>query len=151
MRTMTDTEWKTFVSAGTRTGKLAVTRAAGEPHVTPVWFLLDEVPDATGTGTVTEVVFTVWGDSLKARALRRSGRFSLCVDDQTAPYAYVQLNGTARLAPAPAPLLTWATRLAARYMGPQHAETYGRRNAVPGEYLVRGRVERVVAQVGIAE
>ncbi|MGI5471816.1 hypothetical protein [Streptomyces sp. CA-132043] len=53
--------------------------------------------------------------------------------------------------PAPAALLTWATRLGARYMGPDRAEDYGRRDAVPGEYLVRGRVERVVARWGIAE
>jgi hypothetical protein len=26
---------------GTRTGKLAVTRSDGRPHVTPIWFVLD--------------------------------------------------------------------------------------------------------------
>ncbi|POX42515.1 PPOX class F420-dependent oxidoreductase [Streptomyces sp. Ru73] len=151
MHTMTDAEWKAFVRTGTRTGKLAVTRANGDPHVTPVWFLLDEGAGTTGDGTAVDVVFTVWGESLKARALRRTGRFSLCVDEQTAPYSYVQLSGAATLDATPSALLAWATRLGARYMGPDLAETYGRRNAMPGEYLVRGRVEKVVAQVGIAE
>ena len=34
-------EWLPFVTAGTRTGKVAVVRADGSPHVAPVWFLLD--------------------------------------------------------------------------------------------------------------
>ncbi|PWI45611.1 PPOX class F420-dependent enzyme [Streptomyces sp. ICBB 8177] len=145
MREMSDREWKDFVGEGTRTGKLAVTRASGEPHVTPVWFLLDETADGP------EVVFTVWGDSLKARALRRTSRFSLCVDDQAPPYSNVQLNGTVRLDDSPEELLAWATRLGRRYMGEAEAQAHGRRNAVPGEFLVRARVERVIARAGIAE
>ena len=41
MAQMSDAEWREFVMAGTRTGKLAVTRKDGSPHVTPVWFALD--------------------------------------------------------------------------------------------------------------
>ncbi|MFC7480431.1 pyridoxamine 5'-phosphate oxidase family protein [Luedemannella flava] len=37
-QTMTDAQWRAFVSEGTRTGKLAT---AGPPHVVPVWFVLD--------------------------------------------------------------------------------------------------------------
>jgi hypothetical protein len=33
-------EWRAFVLEGTRTGKLAVTRTDGRPHVTPIWFTL---------------------------------------------------------------------------------------------------------------
>ncbi|MFI9050984.1 PPOX class F420-dependent oxidoreductase [Streptomyces sp. NPDC053427] len=142
---MTEHEWRMFVSHGTRTGKLAVTRASGEPHVTPIWFLLDDAPSPP------EIVFTVWGDSLKARVLRRSPHFSLCVDDQAPPYSYVQLNGTARLDDNPAELLTWATRLGNRYMGQENAAAYGRRNAVPGEFLVRARIDRIIARSGIAD
>ena len=40
-RNMTRDEWHAFVSAGTRTGKLAVVRKDGTPHVVPVWFVLD--------------------------------------------------------------------------------------------------------------
>ena len=44
----------------------------------------------------------------------------------------------------------WATRIAARYMGPAQADAYGHRNAVPGELLVRLRPDRVVALADIA-
>ncbi|MFE9409240.1 hypothetical protein ACFYN0_10620 [Streptomyces sp. NPDC006704] len=63
----------------------------------------------------------------------------------------MQLNGTARLDDDPAELLTWATSLGRRYMGEQKAADYGRRNAVPGEFLVRARVDRVIARTGIAD
>jgi hypothetical protein len=36
-------------------------------------------------------------------------------------------------------------------MGPDEAERYGRRNAVPGELLVRLRPDRVVTEAGVAE
>ncbi|MEV6556785.1 hypothetical protein AB0M22_13775 [Nocardia sp. NPDC051756] len=41
MTTMTDTEWHSFVTAGTRLAHVALTRADGQPHVTPVCFILD--------------------------------------------------------------------------------------------------------------
>ena len=47
--------------------------------------------------------------------------------------------------------LRHATRIGGRYMGEQRAEEFGRRNAVPGELLVRVRPERVVALDGIAD
>jgi hypothetical protein len=49
------------------------------------------------------------------------------------------------------PLLDAATRIAARYMGAELAERYGKRNAVPGELLVRLTPERVVAEADIAD
>ncbi|MGH8875260.1 MAG: hypothetical protein ACRDVM_08430, partial [Acidimicrobiia bacterium] len=36
-------------------------------------------------------------------------------------------------------MVGWATRIGGRYMGPDRAEELGRRNAVPGEWLVRLR------------
>jgi hypothetical protein len=51
---------------------------------------------------------------------------------------------------SPAALLDWATRLAGRYMGADRAGEYGRRNGVPGELLVRLRIERVSAHADIA-
>ena len=45
-------------------------------------------------------------------------------------------------------MLVWSTRIAFRYMGPELAESYGRRNAVPGELLVRLRPEHVVTEAG---
>jgi len=48
-------------------------------------------------------------------------------------------------------LLQWATALGARYMGAEEAVGFGRRNAVPGELLVRIRPTRVIARAAIAD
>lgn len=145
MQTMSRQRWLEFVHAGTRTGKLAVTRSTGGPHVTPIWFLIDETP------TGDQIVFTTGATSVKARALHRDPRLALCVDDQQPPYSYVLLEAEATLSSDLDDLLTWATRLAARYMGPDLADQYGRRNAVPGELLVRAPISRVTAYADIAD
>lgn len=141
MERMSDSEWRRFVLTGTRTGKLAVTRADGRPHVTPIWFDLDG----------DDVVFTTHENSVKARHLRRDPRAALCVDDETPPYSYVMLEGTATLSTDLDELLAWATRIGGRYMGQDRAKEYGERNGVPGEVLVRLRVERVHAFRDIAD
>ncbi|MCP2168668.1 PPOX class F420-dependent oxidoreductase [Goodfellowiella coeruleoviolacea] len=146
MRTMSEQEWRDFVGEGTRTGKLAVVRKDGSPHVTPVWFLIDDAtPDAP------HIVFTTEATSVKGRALRRDGRFSLCVDKEHPPYGYVRLDGVAELSEDLDDLLTWATRLGTRYMGEDLGPAYGRRNGVPGELLVRGRITKVVAVDNVSD
>lgn len=142
---MTDAEWRSFATTGTRTGKLAVTRKDGRPHVTPVWFQLDD----TDPGNPV-VVFNTGRDSLKGRALRRDPRFALCVDDERPPYSFVLLECTAELVEDLTPLKTWAIRIGTRYMGPERGEEFGARNATPEEYLVRGRVDRVTAHRDVA-
>jgi PPOX class probable F420-dependent enzyme len=136
METMTHEERRAFLSAGTRTGKLATVRKDGSPHVTPVWFVLDG----------DDLVFTTGANSAKGRALRRDGRASLCVDDETPPYAFVLVEGTAALSEDPAELLRWARTIGGRYMGSDRAEEFGRRNGVPGELLVRLTPRKVVAE-----
>ena len=75
MRRMNDAEIRAFLTFGTRTGKLAVTRLDGSPMVVPIWFAVDE--DDT-------LLFTTWGESIKGKSLRRDGRVSLCVDEDAA-------------------------------------------------------------------
>ncbi|MFE2721989.1 PPOX class F420-dependent oxidoreductase [Kitasatospora sp. NPDC059327] len=137
---MTEAEWRAFLAAGTRTAKIATTRADGRPHVAPVWFLLegDEIVFNTGAGTV------------KGRTLARDGRVMLCVDDDRPPFSYALVQGTARLGDDLAEVRAWATRIAARYMGEELAEQYGARNGVPGELLVRVKIEKVSAEHGVA-
>ena len=142
MRRMDEAEVRAFLTFGTRTGKLAVTRLDGSPMVVPIWFAVDD--DDT-------LLFTTWGESIKGKSLRRDGRVSLCVDSDQPPYAYVRVDGTTTLLDDPALLRTWATRIGARYMGAAVAEQYGERNGVPGELLVRITPTRIVAQAGIAE
>ncbi|MEV6839467.1 PPOX class F420-dependent oxidoreductase [Streptomyces sp. NPDC051133] len=132
---MTDEEWRAFVSAGTRTGKLSTVRADGSPHVAPIWFLLDG----------DELVFNTGKETVKGRNLARDGRVALCVDDDRPPFHFVVLNGRARLSEDLDQVRHWATRIAARYMGDERAEEYGARNGVPGELLVRVTVDNVVA------
>jgi PPOX class probable F420-dependent enzyme len=142
MHVMGEAEYHRFLTEGTRTGKLATTRSDGRPHVAPVWFDLDD--DGT-------VVLTTGADSLKGKNLRRDPRVCLCVDDQTPPYSFVVIDGIAEITEDPGLLLEWATRIAGRYMGAERAEQYGRRNAMPGELLVRITPNHIVAQAGIAD
>lgn len=145
MYEMSREEWWGFASAGTRTGKLAVVRADGSPHVTPVWFLLHETPDGD------ELIFTTVKESLKGKAFRRNARFSLCVDDQAPPYAYVQFTADAVLHDDLDEMLEWATAIGGRYMGPERGAEYGKRNADPGECLVRAKIVKVLAFGGVSD
>ncbi len=137
---MTDSQWRAFASEGTRTGKAGVTRKDGTPHVTPIWFVLDG----------DDLLFTTHGQSIKGRVLSRDPRLCVCVDDQTPPYSYVMLYAEASLIEDVAEVRNWATVIGARYMGAGRAEEYGERNGVPGEYLVRARVTKVIAERAIA-
>ncbi|GAA1814576.1 PPOX class F420-dependent oxidoreductase [Luedemannella flava] len=137
-QTMTDAQWRAFVSEGTRTGKLAT---AGPPHVVPVWFVLDG----------DDVLFTTGRESAKGRRLARDDRAALCVDDEHPPFAFVMLRGRATLSGDLTEMRHWATRIGVRYMGEGAGEAFGARNAVPGELLVRLRVERVTAMADLTD
>ena len=141
MREMSDAERREFLTTGTRTGKLATVRADGSPHVVPIWFVLDD----------DTLVFTVDANSIKAKALRRDPRVSVCVDDEVPPYAFVLVEGTATILDEAEDKLHWTTRIGGRYMGTDRAEEFGRRNAVPSELLVRLPPTRMVARAGIAD
>ncbi|NUK01203.1 PPOX class F420-dependent oxidoreductase [Streptomyces lunaelactis] len=138
---MTDAEWRTFVSRGTRTAKIATTRADGRPHVAPVWFLLDG----------GDLVFNTGKDSVKGRTLIRDGRLAICVDDDQAPFSFVIINGRAKVSEDMPQVRDWATRIAARYVGEDHAAEYGVRNGGPGSLLVRVSIDRVLAVRGISD
>ena len=141
MQEMPPAEYRAFLLERPRTAKLATVRADGRPHVAPIWFDLDG--DA--------LVFTTWHTTVKATNLRRDPRVSLCIDDDTPPYALVLFEGTATLSEDPAELLRWATSIAGRYMGSDQAEAFGRRNGVPGELLVRVTPTHVVAKTKISD
>jgi PPOX class probable F420-dependent enzyme len=140
--TAPDGWWQSFVTAQpARTGKLAVTRADGSPHVAPVWVDLDG----------DQIVFMTSADTIKGRSILRGGRVALCFDDERPPFAFVTVSGSTTTSTDPAELLQWATRIAARYMGADAAEQYGRRNAVPPEMVVRVTPTNVVAKVDVAD
>jgi hypothetical protein len=76
---------------------------------------------------------------------------SLCIDDERPPFHFVIVEGVATLTVDDPDLLLWATRLGGRYMGEEEAEAFGRRNAVPGELLVRVAPTKVLAYMDIAD
>jgi PPOX class probable F420-dependent enzyme len=140
MTSITDPEISAFLAAGTRTGKLAYTSADGRPLVVPVWFIVED-------GCV---VFNTSKKSAKGRALARDRRAALCTDLEEPPYGFVQVQGEAELSEDPGELLRVATAIAARYMGPDKAEEFGKRNGGPGEFVVRLRPTKILATFNIA-
>jgi PPOX class probable F420-dependent enzyme len=145
-RTAPEGWWQAFVAAvPARTAKLAVTRADGHPHVTPVWVTLD------GEGDAAEILFTTVETSAKGRALRRDPRVALCWDDERPPFSFVTVFGSARLVDDVAEVRRWATVIGGRYMGAGRAQEYGQRNGVPGELLVRVTPTKVVTAVDVAD
>lgn len=138
---MTDDQWRGFVSHGTRTGKLSTVRADGSPHIAPIWFVLDG----------EELVFNTGEKTVKGRNLARDGRVALCVDDDRPPFAFVVIEGRAELISDLDEVRHWAARIGARYMGEDRAEEFGARNGVPGELLVRVKIDKVIAQGGVSD
>ena len=105
---MASDEIRAFLSHGTRTAKLATGGLGGQPHVMPVWFVLDG----------EELVFTTLGDPVKGRKLRRDPRAAIVVDEEVAPYVFVHIRGHVRLSEDLEELLRFATAIGSRYMGP---------------------------------
>lgn len=141
MNQMTREEAQQFLTSAAHTGKIGVVREDGSPMVVPIWFDLD----SDGT-----LVFTTWHETIKARSIRREPRVSICVDDEAPPFDYTRIDGTAELIDDLELLRRWASRLAARYMGAARADEYGRRNAVPGELVVRVTPTRIIGRARIA-
>ncbi len=130
-----------FLSTGTRTGMLGYAAADGRPLVAPVWIVVED----------GQVVFNTGRDTSKGRALERDPRVVVCVDDPHPPYSFVQVQGVAAVSEDPQDLLDTATRIGARYMGADRAEEFGRRNAVPGELVVRVCPTKVITGFDIAD
>lgn len=142
MPKMTDAEYRAFMTEGTRTGKLATVRADGRPHVAPVWFVMDG----------DDILFMTGEDTVKGKNIQRDGRVALSVDDENPPFSFVLVEGKAQIMqPSQEELLRWSTQIAGRYMGDDLAEQYGKRNAVPGEMLLRLTPSKVVAVKNVAD
>jgi PPOX class probable F420-dependent enzyme len=134
-RPMTDEQALAFLAGGTHTGKVATTRADGRPHVAPIWFVIDN----------GDLVFMTGAETLKGKTLRRDPRAALVVDLEEPPYAFVLVEGTVSLSSDLDEMLPLSIAIARRYVGEDEAESYGRRNAVEGELLVRLHPDKIVA------
>jgi PPOX class probable F420-dependent enzyme len=134
--------WREFVAhSPARTAKLAVVRVDGSPHVAPVWVDLDG----------DELVFMTSATTIKGKAILRDPRVCLCFDDESPPFTFLTIAGTATTSTDPDELLRWGTRIGGRYMGADRAEEYGRRNAVPPEMLVRVTPTKITGEIDIAD
>jgi PPOX class probable F420-dependent enzyme len=128
-------EMISFLSEGTRTGKVGFLAADGRPLVAPIWFVVED----------GQVVFNTARDSAKGRALARDPRVVMCVDLERPPYGFVQIQGLATTSEDIDELVSTATRIGGRYMGAERADEFGKRNGVPGELVVRIKPTKVIA------
>ncbi len=139
-RDMTPDQVRSFMSHGTRTAKVASVMKDGQPHVMPVWFVLDG----------EQIVFTTGANTVKGRNLQRDPRIALVVEDDEPPFAFVHVRGRVTIHEDLDELLRFATAIGSRYMGEARAAEFGQRNAVAGELLVRVIPERIIAYAGVA-
>lgn len=123
---------------------MATVRNNVSPHVAPIWIVLDEDSN-------DDIILTTWNESIKGKNIIRDSRVSISVDDQKPPYSFVIVNGIAQISEEPPNLLKWATRIAGRYMGKDNAESYGKRNSVKGELLIRVKATKIIGEKNIAE
>jgi PPOX class probable F420-dependent enzyme len=152
MAEMSEKEIRRFLMQGTFTGKLATVKKDGSSHIVPIWFVLDgSNKNGNGDRKDGDIIFTTNGSSVKAKNIERDNRVSICVDDQTPPFSFVIVYGTAKIHHyRQNELFRFATRIARRYMGKDKAEDYGRRNSAEGEVLVRIKAKRIIAEKDIA-
>ena len=145
MEKMTTQEVVDFLLSAPRTAKLATVRDNGRPHVTPVWFDIE-----VGQTSFT-LYFTTWHTTVKAANLRRDSHVALCVDDERPPFAFVVVEGKTEIIEDLDEISEWARRIAERYMGSESAESYGQRNGVPGELLVKVTPEKIIGERRISD
>jgi len=139
-----------FVMQDTLTGKLATVRIDGSSHVVPIWFVLDN-ENSKRRRRIGDIIFTTDSTSVKANNIRRDNRVSICIDDQTRPFSFITIFGTAKIHTyKQKEVLKWATKIAERYMGKKNAEAYGRRNSGEGAVLVRIKPTRIIAEKDVA-
>lgn len=142
MPDMSKEEIRSFLLKGTFTGKLGTINKNGTPHVVPIWYTLDE----------DNIIFNTGNNSVKAKNIRRDNRVRLCVDDQAPLYSFVTIDGIAEIISGePSIIFKWAKIIAARYMGDDKAEEYGKRNSSEGELLIKIKPIKVIGQKDIAE
>lgn len=129
--TMTKAERETFL-AGLHVGVLAVAESGRGPVLTPIWY---------GYTPGGDIHVVTGAESRKAELIRATGRASLCVQTETAPYRYVTVEGPVTLA---APDFERDLRqVAIRYLGQEGGERYLKSagSSTTGNVLIRLKPE----------
>jgi PPOX class probable F420-dependent enzyme len=138
---MTAEARRAFLTNGTRTAILATTRPDGRPHAVPVCFVLDD----------DDVLILTNEGSAKGRAMQRDPRVTLVVDDETPPFAFVMIEGTAELSRSTDEIDQVAPRIGERYDGPDGVEDFVRFAHDALGLLVRVKPSRILALDRVGE
>jgi nitroimidazol reductase NimA-like FMN-containing flavoprotein (pyridoxamine 5'-phosphate oxidase superfamily) len=111
--TMTAAEREAFL-ADLHVGVISVADDGQAPITVPIWY--EYQPGG-------ELSVIVSPSSLKAKAIERAGRFSLCAQSEALPYKYVSVEGPVT---SPATPVDPAERraMAHRYLGPELGDMY---------------------------
>ncbi|MFI5708877.1 PPOX class F420-dependent oxidoreductase [Kribbella sp. NPDC051620] len=136
MTTMTETEWRSFVTAGTKLAHVALARPDGRPHVTPICFVLDG----------DELAFALSPGSVKGQLLDRDSRIAACISDDQQPYSFVTLEGHARISTDPAQIKSVATGIADRYYPTHPADALAETFTEQGFTAVHITINKVIAE-----
>ena len=130
---MTKSQREAFL-ADTHVAIISIANGERAPLSVPVWYAYDPGQD---------IRLVTGGASRKATLLRCSGRLSLCVQTETAPYKYVSVEGPAVIAGEP-DYERDVRAIARRYLGPEMGEMYLQLTANEriGSVLVRVRPKR---------
>ena len=87
MTEMSKAEVARFLMQGTFTGKLATVKKDGNPHVVPIWFVVE---NGKGRGK-GNIILTTGDTSVKANNIQHDDRVSICIDD----HEFTHQTGTA--------------------------------------------------------
>lgn len=125
---MTLEERQSFL-AEPHVGVIAVERRGRAPLAVPVWY--DYEPGG-------DMMIWIHRGSIKHQSIVESGRFSLLVQRDKAPYKYVTAEGDAIVEKSP-PTRQQALQIARRYLSAVEAGAYVDRTLGDGAVLVRMR------------
>lgn len=138
---MTTETRRAFLTSGTRTAILATTRPDGRPHAVPVCFVLED----------DDVLILTNEATAKGRDLQGDPRVTLVVDDETPPFAFVMIEGTAELSRDPDEIEQVAPRIGERYDGPDGVDEFMVFAREALGLLVRVKPTKIVALDRVSE
>jgi PPOX class probable F420-dependent enzyme len=125
---MTTAEREEFL-ADLHVGILSIEREGKGPLALPIWYQYED----------GDVIISMTGTSVKAILLRRHGRASLTVQNETPPYQYVMVEGPVTVAHEDRDILPIATR----YLGEEFGAWYAENNPTTDDSVIaRLRPER---------
>lgn len=110
---MSEAERQAFL-ADVHVGIISIAEKGRAPLAVPVWYAYEPGGD---------VQVLMQSDSRKMVAIDAAGRFSLCVQTETAPYKYVTVEGPVS-AVRPYNVETDLLAMATRYLGAEQGKAY---------------------------